>query len=131
MQKMLDLDGDIVGDFRKLAMQGLDDANCVRGPVEEVRIAERDVPGAGRDLLADVGQNDIRLHNAEGPLIHRDHRTMPAQMLTPARCFRVAGDTLFGAGAELGILTQSRQAGAIRWQETESIQGHYALRRDL
>ena len=40
---------------------------------------------AGGDLLADVLQHDVRLHDAEHAAVHRHDRAVPAQMLAAAR----------------------------------------------
>ena len=86
-QQMLDLDRHVVGDIGVRRMKRLDHAHRVRRAVEEIGIAERDVLGAGRDLRVDVGEHDVRRHDAELAAVDRHHRTMPAQMLAPAARF--------------------------------------------
>jgi hypothetical protein len=91
LQQMLDLDGRVVGEIRELAMQRVHDAHGVRGPVEEIGIAEGDVLGARGHLLANVGEHDLGLHHPKAPLIHRHHRAMAAQMFAASAGFGVAG----------------------------------------
>ena len=71
-------------------VQGLHDAHGVRRAVEEIGIAEGDVPRAGGDLRGDVGQHDVGLHDAELPLVDRHDRTMPAQVPAAAAGLGVA-----------------------------------------
>src|SRR4029077_9673255 len=65
LQQVLDLDRNVVRELRKFPMHGLDDSERVRRPIKEIRIAERDVLGAGIYLLADIFQHDIPLNDAE------------------------------------------------------------------
>ena len=51
--------------------------NRVARTVEEIRIAERDVCGAGGYLPADVLQHDVPLHDAERAPVNRNHRPPP------------------------------------------------------
>ena len=80
-------------------MELLDDALGVGGAVEEIGIAEGDVPGAGFDLAADVLHHDVALDDAEGPLVNGDDGAMAAEMFAAAAGFGVAGDARFAAGA--------------------------------
>jgi hypothetical protein len=59
-QDVFDLDRGVVGDAGKLLREVLDNATRVRGPVEKIGIAEGDVLGAGRNLLADIRKHDIQ-----------------------------------------------------------------------
>ena len=59
LQQMLDLDRHVVGDAGKLTRQACDDALGVADAVEEVGIAEGDVPRAGGNLRAHVGEHDV------------------------------------------------------------------------
>ena len=92
-QQMLDFYGRVVGDLRKFGVQRFDDAHGVRGAVEEIGIAEGDVARAVRDLLADIVENDVALHDAELALIDGHDRTVAAQMFAAAAGFGV-GDGL-------------------------------------
>ena len=70
-QQVLDLDRHVVGEIRESLVQRLDDADGVGGAVEEIGVAEGNVLGAGRDLLRDVGQHDLRWHDEEPAAVHR------------------------------------------------------------
>ncbi len=98
-QQMLDLDRDVVAHVRMRRVQRVDDAHRVRRAVEEIGIAERDVRGAGGDLRGDVGEHDVRLHDAELPVVDRHDRTMPAQMPAAAARFGVADEPSLGRPA--------------------------------
>src|SRR5258706_6880366 len=101
-EKMLDLDGRVVGDERKLAMQFLNDAHRVGGSIEEIGIAEGDVLRAGGDLLANIVQHYVALDDAEVALINRHNRAVAAQMFAAA------------AGLGVGDLTRSFTGCAAR-----------------
>ncbi len=73
------------------AMQRVHDSHGVRGPVEEIGIAEGDVLGARGHLLANVGEHDLRLHHAKTSLIHRHHGAMAAQMFAASAGFGITG----------------------------------------
>jgi hypothetical protein len=88
--QVLDLDDDVIGQGGELIVQSLHDGSGVRGAVEEVWVAEADVLGAGRDLLADVGQHDVALHDPELAAVDRHDRAVPAQMLAAAGGLGVA-----------------------------------------
>src|SRR5260370_27151256 len=77
-QQVLDLDGHVVSQCGKLRMHGAQDGHGVGWTVEEIRVAEGDVLGSHRHLLADVGQHYIPLHDAERAVIHGDYGAMPA-----------------------------------------------------
>ena len=74
-------------------MKALDDRDRVARTIEEVRIAERDVLGAGTDLRSDVGHYDVDRDHAEPAVVHRHDRTVAAAMLAAAAGFRVADDS--------------------------------------
>ena len=72
-------------------MHGLRYSQCMGGAVEEIGVAERDVPGARRHLLSDVGDDHVHRHDAEPALVHRHHRTVPAPVFASARGFGESG----------------------------------------
>src|SRR5689334_13879473 len=89
-EQVFDLYGDIIGEPGPFAMESFDDSDSVAGAVEEVRVAKGDVLRTRRDLTTDILQYDISLHNPENAAVHRDHRTVAAQMFAAARCLGVA-----------------------------------------
>ena len=121
IDQVLDLDRHVVGQPRMLARQRANDAQRMRDAVEEIRVSERDVPGAGADLRPDVGQDDIRGHRAEAPVVHGHDRTMAAQMLAAAARLGVANRPRRAVGhPQLRVLLQRGQAGAIGRLETDA-----------
>ncbi len=115
--QMLDLDGRVIRQTGKLAVHRFDDAHGVGRSVEEIRIAESNVLSPGRDLLADVLQHHLRLNDPKRALIHRHHRTMPAQVLAPAAGFGVTHPLPRSINAQLGIFFERRQSGSQRSEE--------------
>jgi hypothetical protein len=87
-------------------MQGFDDGCGVAGTVEEIRIAESDVFGAGSHLAANILQDDILLYHAKSPVVHGDHRAVPAQVFAAAARFGVACESFLAINQQLGISRQ-------------------------
>ena len=111
-QQVLDLDGHVVGNFRKLLMKRRNDLERVPRTVEKIRIAKSDVLGARGHLLADVGEDNFLLHDSELAVINRNDRAVTAKVLAPAAGFRVAGHALFAAGQDqMRVMLELRQAG--------------------
>ena len=122
LEQVLDLDGDVVGEPRAFAMQRLDDRDGVAGAVEEIGVAEGDVRGAGGHLAADVFEHDVGLHDAEQPVIHRDHRTVAAEVLAAARGLGVADAARAVGHDELRVGAERRQPAAVGDEELLAIQ---------
>src|SRR6266568_885772 len=91
-QQMLDFDRDVITEPRKFPVHGLDDCEGVRGPVKKVRIAECDVLGACIDLLADIFEHDVPLHNAKNSVVDRNDGAMTAKVFASPAGFGIAGD---------------------------------------
>src|SRR5579862_1178695 len=104
LSQVLDLDGGVVGETRKLLMQCLHDAHGVRGAVEKIRIAERDMLGSRPHLLPDVLDHHLGLNDPKRASIDRYDRTMPAQMFASPTGFGVTGELGVAADAQLGVL---------------------------
>ena len=100
---MFDFNGRVVGDFGEFGMERFHDAHGVRGSVEEIGIAESDVPRARGDLLPDVLDHHFALHYTKLTFVHRNHRTMPAQMLAAAAGLGVSGRRFRPILAQMGI----------------------------
>ena len=115
--EMLDLDGRVVGDFGKFGMERFHDPHGVGGTVEEIGIAEGDVARARRDLLPDVFEHHLALHHAKLSLVHRNHGTVPAQMLAAAAGLGVSGRRFRSVLPEVRIRRQIRQTAAVGCQE--------------
>src|SRR5215831_18667381 len=106
---MLDLDGDVVGDGREFAMEGVDEVEGVLDAVEKIGIADGDVLRARGDLLADISEDDATVDDAEDALVDRNDGAVAAQMLAAATGFGVAGDAVSSCGQDdVGIVAKWR-----------------------
>src|SRR5260221_8601440 len=105
---MFDLDGRVVGQRWKFPVQSFHKAHRMRWSVEEIRIAESDVLGPRRHLLTNVFHHDLGLYYPKLALIHRNHRTMPAQMLAAAARLGVARSFCGPIHANVRILSERR-----------------------
>src|SRR5215469_8246969 len=113
-QQVLDLDGGVVGNARELRVQCLHDAHGVGDAIEKVGIAKGDVLGAGRHLLADVGQHNVPRNHAKLPGVDRNDRAVPAEMFAAAGSFGVAGSAVQAVGKnDVGVIAQSGQIAAV------------------
>ena len=89
---MLNLDRYIVGDRGEFVVERLYYSDAVGGAVEKVGVAERDVLGAGFDLLSDIGQDDVALDDAECALIDGHYGAVAAEVFAASTGFGIAGD---------------------------------------
>jgi len=69
LPQVFDLDRHVVAEFGKLSMHRLDNRKRVRWPIEEIRIAERDVPCARSNLLLDICKNDFAFDHAKRAVV--------------------------------------------------------------
>ena len=60
-------------------MHRADNPQRVFGPVQKIRVPERDVRCPGGNLLTNVGQHYVVRHNKEPPAVNRRNRTMRAE----------------------------------------------------
>src|SRR5262249_16171928 len=96
--------------------------------VEKIRIAKGHVLCPSRNLLSNVLQDHITLHNAKAPCIHRNNRAMAAQVFTATARFRVASHTLLlRSHDELGIGEWRWEILALWHQKLLALQGDYRL----
>ena len=70
-----------------------DDRDGMADPVEEIRVAEGDVPRAGGDLRPHIGEHDVAGDDTEPPVVDRHHRTVPAAVLAAAAGLGVSRDS--------------------------------------
>src|SRR5580704_1187055 len=92
-------------------------------PVEKVRIAERNMLRASRDLLPHIRHNHVAAHNAEHAVVHRHNRAMPAQMLAPATGLRGSHNAISIPGNnQVRILLKPRHPRAIGHLEVQPLQ---------
>lgn len=125
LEQVLDLDRHVIGDIGKLIMQHAHDGDRVCWSVEEIGVAERNVLSSGRNLLADVREDDVALHNPEFPLVNRHDRAMPAQVLAAARSFGGSSNLARGAGDQASITTENRQGRSIGRLKRESVKNDF------
>ena len=131
LEHVLDLRREVVAHVREFVMQRAHELHGVAGTVQEVRVAERDVPGAGRDQPADVRQHDVPRHREEPSTVHGRDGTMQAGVEATATRLHVAcRDELPGA-RQARVPRQGRQPCPARRWERESLQGHPRLDRGL
>ena len=94
LQQVLNLDRDVVREAGKLVRQRLDHPERMPNAVEKVRVAKRDVLGAGRHLRADIRQDDVDRDDPKASVVNGDDRAVPAEVLAAAARFRVADDPM-------------------------------------
>src|ERR1051326_1013548 len=128
LAEVLDFDGDVVRDAREFAMKSVDKFEGMLDTVEKIRITERDVLGAGRDLLAYVGEDYVAVYDAEDAFINRHDRAMTAEMLAAAAGLcradyagPIAGDD------EVGVLCDRWHVGAVGALEREPLERNHRL----
>jgi hypothetical protein len=118
LEQVLDLNRHIVADAGMLRGQPFDDAPGVRGTVEEVGIAKRDVLRAGRDLRPHIVEHHIDREGAEGAAVHRHDRAMAAEVLAAARRLCCTNHTPRAVGhLQRRIPLQRQQRRTIRLNE--------------
>src|SRR5829696_1131447 len=110
---MLDLDGDVVGQARKLARHGGHQLARVPRAVEEVGIAEGDVPRALLNLSPDVLDYDRDGDDAEAAVVDRNDRTVPAAMLAAAARLGIAGNAPLAANLHRRVAREPGKPAAI------------------
>lgn len=98
LEEMLDLNGDVVSEARKILVQGFDERDGVANAIEKIGVAERDVGGAGGDLLANVDEDDVTVHDAENAVVNGNDRAMATQVFAAAAGFGVTDDPAFAIG---------------------------------
>src|SRR5262245_60333567 len=84
LQQVLDLDRHVEGDVREFAPEAGKHRGGVADAVEEIRVAERDMPRARGNLRAYVGHHDLHGDDAEAAVVDRNDRTVTAAMLAAA-----------------------------------------------
>ena len=101
------------------------DAHRVGHPVPEVRVPEGDMLGAGLDLLGDVGEHDVPLHDPEPAVVDRDDRAVAAAVPAAAAGLGVAGESGAAVGhLELRVAFEARKTAAVGHPEPLPGQGH-------
>jgi hypothetical protein len=123
-QDVLDLDRGVVGQVRELFRNRLNETAGVSRPVEEIGIAKRDVLRTRRDLRPDVVHDHVDRNGAKRPAVDRHDRTVPAQVLAPARGVGRSNDATSSIGhLQRRVTRQRRQTGTIGRDELQSRPG--------
>lgn len=136
-KQVFDLDGDVVGESRKLPVQSLDKRHRVPDAIEEIWITKRDVLGARSDLLANVFQYDFAIYYAKDAVVDRDDGAMAAEMLASPARFRVTGNAMLaGRQNDVGIFRGQRKSLPVGRNESLTSQrnqwlGLWYVRRDF
>src|SRR6185312_16625612 len=90
------------------------------GSIEEVRIAKADMFGAALDLLADVGQYRLGIHNPKLAVVNGDNRAVAAAVLASAGCLGVTANAGAAVGHfQTGVLFERGKSAAIRKGELQ------------
>ena len=80
-----------------------------RRPVEEVRVAEVDVAGAGRHLTAHVVQHDLGGDGEEAAAVDGRNRAVTADVLAAARRLGVPRDAALARDRQARVALERRQ----------------------
>jgi hypothetical protein len=112
----------VEGQLRAALMERAYDRQRVPPAVEEVGIAERDVPRAHLRQVLDIAQDDLRLHDADAPVVHGGDRAMPAPMHTPVAGLHVPDQPLLPVPCQAGVTLESGQQLARRQLEGAALQ---------
>ena len=82
--------------------------------VEEVGIAERDVAGAGCDLLVDVGEDGVDVDDPDSAVEHHRHGAVPAPVRAAARRLDVPDRPGLAGDLEVRVATRLGEQVACR-----------------
>ena len=123
-QQVLDLRREIEGQRGELGVQRARHREGVARAVEKIRIAEGHVRGAGRHLLADVGQHDLGRDDEEAPPVDGRDRAVAAAVLAAAAGLHVADEVRRALAVEVRVLLQRGQRGPRRHGEVEPGEAH-------
>ena len=132
--EMLDFDGRVVGNLRKLAMKRFDQRNRVADAVEKIGITKGDVLRARKDLPANILKNDFARDDPESAVVNRNDRAMPAEMFAAPGSFGVTGDAVRAIRQmQRGIAIERGEILAIRYLEILTLERDewFALRKGV
>ena len=121
---MLHFDGDVVGQVGEFIVQRPGDCHGVGWAVEKIRVAKGHVPGSRSHLLANIGQHNVALNDAEFALVHGHNRAMQTGVFAAPAGLGVAGDRgSIRTIVQAAIVGQRRQAAPPGYAETLLRQG--------
>ncbi len=117
LQDVLHLGGAVEGEIREALVHGPDDAERVAHPVEEVGVAEGDVPGADGDEAGDVGEHDVLPDDADPAVVDGRHGAVAAAVDAAVARLDVADEALLAVDREMGVALERGQEIARRQLE--------------
>ena len=117
--QVLHLDRDVVGQTGEPPRDPLDHPHGMPHPVEEIRVAESDVPGPLLHLCRNVGEYGVGSHDTEAAAVDRDDRAVPADVLAAAARLRITGHLPCRAVLQRGVAAQRRQPRAPRRNQVQ------------
>ena len=88
-REMFNFDGHVISQMRVFVVERTHQGQGMTYAVEKIGISKRDVFRASDDLLPDVLQHNVSLHDAELALIDRYDRAMATPMLAASTGFRI------------------------------------------
>src|SRR5262245_36803307 len=95
LEQVFDFNRDVVGNARKLLGKGMGDPLGMTNAIEEIRVAESNVPRAGCDLRAHVREDNVGRDDSKAAVVNRHDRAVTAMMLTSATGFGVSNGSPF------------------------------------
>src|SRR5262249_43629411 len=124
LEDVLDLGRHVEGDLGMRRMERAGDGHGVAHAVEEVGVAEREVPRAGGDLLMGVGEDDLARDDEEAALVDRRDRTVETAMEAAAARLEVSDDALLPRrrADEASITRERREAVPARGDEGQPLE---------
>ncbi len=118
--QVLDLRGEVEGELRHLRVELTRQPERMRGAVQKIGIAEGDVCGARRHLLADVREDDVARHREEPAAVHGRDRAVAAEMPAAAARLDVPGRIVPAAALDLHVRLKGRELRAARDGKVEA-----------
>jgi hypothetical protein len=105
-QHVLHLHGAVEGDVGKPFTDRAHDPQGMVGPVQEVGVAEREVSGAGGNLLCRIGDHSVELDDAQPSVVDHGDGAVPAPMCAAMAGLDVSDDALFVPDREVGVVVE-------------------------
>ncbi len=108
-QDVLHLGRAVEGQVWMTLVHGSHDPTSVERGVEEVRVGEGHMAGAGLHQLVDIGHDRSHVHRAHAAVVHDRNRTVPAPVRATSTGLDGSDQALLAVDGESGIPVQGRQ----------------------